>query len=106
MNGIDYTGGIERSAHAMLGDSMAREMDSVIRNAINQFIGNSSWSVDQIAGRGRIERYITGVEIFVLDDVPLVEFYPINTERKDGVIHAWRNHRMLFSTPKAPNVLD
>jgi len=56
-------------------EKIAASKDEIISDAIAHFLGYANWTKDEIAGRAKLHSS-SDKEVFVLDGVPLVEFYP------------------------------
>lgn len=89
-----------------LASAMAAKTDAVLQEAITRFLGSDDWTLDELQGRGVMQHWPSGIDVFCLDGVALVELLPITVhdEHKGGsvVLHATRQHRFLvFESGKA-----
>lgn len=68
---------------------------------MNLYIGHYKWTLDDLLGRVERKSIKNGNDIYSIDGINLVEFYPVRIESdsKSGniVIETKRNHRMLFN---------
>lgn len=83
-----------------LGSAMAAKMDNILREAVTRFLGRDDWTLGELKGRGVLQRLPSGVEVFCVDGVALVELHPITVEHEQKgashVLHATRQHRFLL----------
>lgn len=90
---------VGQAAAEQLGSATAAKTDNVLREAVTRFLGRDDWTLGELKDRGELKRWPSGVEVFFLDGVALVELYPVTVEheKKGGraVISAKRNHRFL-----------
>lgn len=59
------------------------------------------WSLDEVAGRGELTLHEKGREVFALDGVPLLEFYPViaacdPAAEGSVTLHWYLPHRKLY----------
>lgn len=99
-----------KAAAEQLGSAMAAKTDNVLREAITRFLGRDDWALADLKGRGALIRLQSGVEVFSLDGVALVEFCPIEIDDEQNgfshVLRATRQHRFLISDRAAKNHLE
>lgn len=90
---------VRQAAAEQLGSAMAAKTDNILREAVTRFFGRDDWALGELKGRGVIQHLPSGVEVFCLDGVALVEFYPVTVEHENKggnvVVSAKRNHRFL-----------
>lgn len=93
-----------QSAADQLGGAMAAETDKILQGAVTRFFGRNDWTLGELKGRGVLNQLPSGVEVFCLDGVALVELHPINAEHnqneKINVLTATRQYRFLFPIQK------
>jgi hypothetical protein len=101
-------GNVLSSSTSRLALAMSAKTDAVLREAVTRFLGRDDWRLDDLRDRGVMQHLPSGVEVFCLDGVALVELLPITVEHecKGGseVINATRRHRFLV--PKKNAMLD
>lgn len=90
---------VRQKAASRLALAMAAKTDGVLREAVTRFLGHDKWAPEELKDRGVMQHLPSGVEVFCLDGVALVELYPLTVEHdsKGGsvVINATRRHRFL-----------
>lgn len=99
-----HVDGMRQSALEQLARTMAVETDAILREAVTRFLGRDTWTLDELKGRGVMQRLSSGIEIFVIDDVALVELHPITLENKHkdwntmqpATLPATRQYRFLL----------
>lgn len=104
MNDDAYSAGpldvdVRQEAVSRLSMAMAAKTDDVLREAVTRFLGHDKWVPEELKGRGVMQHLPSGVEVFCLDGVALVELYPLTVEheskRGSVVMNATRRHRFL-----------
>ena len=91
---------VRQAAAEQLGSAMAAKTDNILREAVTRFFGHKDWTLGELKGRGVLQRLPSGVEVFCLDGVALVELYPVTVEHEQSgqshVLHATRQYRFLL----------
>lgn len=91
---------VRQAAAEQLGSAMAAKTDNVLREAVTRFLGRDDWTLGELKDRGELKRWPSGIDVFCLDGVALVELYPVTVEHEQigqsHVLHATRQHRFLL----------
>ena len=82
-----------------LGSAMAAKTDNILREAVTRFFGRDDWTLGELKGRGVMQHLPSGVEVFCLDGVSLVELYPVTVEHenKGGSVVISAKRRFSFT---------
>jgi hypothetical protein len=87
-----------------LGSAIAAKTDNILREAVSRFLGREDWVISELKGRGALNTLPSGVEVFCLDGVALVELHPVTVEHEQNgashVLRATRQHRFLLPNAK------
>lgn len=92
---------VAKDATQLLAEAMVAKTDEVIREAVTLFLGNDDWTLESLSGRATMVKLPTGVEIFSLDGVELIELYPVVVDTTMDIsgsthVNATRKHRFLI----------
>ena len=91
---------VRQAVTDQLSSAMVAKTDNILREAVTRFLGRDDWALVELKGRGSLNKLPSGVEVFCLDGVELVELYPITVEHEQKgaghVMHATRQHRFLL----------
>lgn len=91
---------VRQAVTDQLASAMAAKTDNILREAVTRFLGRDDWMLTELKARGTLNKLPSGVEVFCLDGVALVELYPITVEHEhkgaSHVLHATRQHRFLL----------
>lgn len=95
----DFAGDIVPKPETIMGTKMAGSKDEIIIREARDRADDDQMEVVEIAARGRFEVWPDGRQIFYFDDVPLVEFFPMETtsELVDGMykVKASQQYKVL-----------
>ena len=80
-----------------LADEISAKKEELLRRAISHKIGRNDWTVDEIKGRGYFLIDASKKETFYMDEEPLIEFYPINSNCKNNILKVSQNYRILYT---------
>ena len=96
---------VRQAAAEQLGSAMAAETDNILREAVTRFFGRDDWTLGELKGRGVVQHLPSGVEVFYLDGVALVELYRVTVEceNKGGKVVASAKRNYRFLEPNANN---
>ena len=75
---------------------LAAAIEGVIRQAINTRLGRDDWQLDELTGRLEVQypQNKPGVEVYHLDNLPLVAFYEVQFSGDAGSVKAHRRYEL------------
>lgn len=76
--------------------NLAVEVERVIRQAINTRFGRDDWQLDELIGRLEVQypQNKPGVEVYHLDNLPLVAFYEVQFSGDASSVKAHRRYEL------------
>jgi len=80
-----------------LGEGILAKKEDLLRQAITHQFGHDKWTVDEIKGRCCFVIDQRKKETFCVDDIPMIEFYPVTTCFNDNTLHAEQKCRVLYT---------
>ncbi len=94
---------LKQSITQVVSKSMVQQLDKELRQAITAILGDD-WTFDEVGKRCTCTLHTDGREAYFLDEVPILEAWPVHTyvaaDEFHSTLHAKRDFKRLYKETK------